>query len=105
VEDSSDFAFIVLGDPGEGDASLEVLHDRIIAVSREPGVRFLVVSSDVTYPVGAMRARIQADMKFTVTTDKYVEELIREADRLRGEYRVSTGYQDAPFDYNVAPFF
>jgi hypothetical protein len=145
VDDTSDFSFIVIGDPGEGDASQEVLHDRLIAVSGQRDVRFLVISSDVVYPVGAMRdyekkfwlamkgvtcpvyaipgnhdwydaldaftatfftpeaaraalrARIQADLKLTVTTEGYVEELIADAARLRSEYRVSTGFQDAPF--------
>lgn len=51
---TDDFAFVVIGDPGEGDASQQVLRDRILAVTADPAVRFLLVSSDVVYPAGAM---------------------------------------------------
>jgi 3',5'-cyclic AMP phosphodiesterase CpdA/uncharacterized membrane protein HdeD (DUF308 family) len=50
-----DFAFLVVGDPGEGDASQHVLRDQIIRAGDSPGVRFMVISSDVIYPTGAMR--------------------------------------------------
>jgi uncharacterized membrane protein HdeD (DUF308 family)/3',5'-cyclic AMP phosphodiesterase CpdA len=53
--EAGDFAFLVIGDPGEGDASQHVLRDQLITASRQDAVRFLVVSSDVVYPTGAMR--------------------------------------------------
>jgi uncharacterized membrane protein HdeD (DUF308 family)/3',5'-cyclic AMP phosphodiesterase CpdA len=52
---SGDFAFLVIGDTGEGDASQHVLRDQLITASRQDAVRFLVLSSDVVYPTGAMR--------------------------------------------------
>lgn len=145
VTNGTDFAFIVIGDTGEGDASQYVLRDSLIAAANQPDVRFVVISSDVIYPVGAMRdyeakfwlpfmgvtkpvyaipgnhdwydaleafvatfldetsarsamrARIEADHKITTTTDRGIDGLIREAARLRGEYRVPTGFQQAPF--------
>jgi uncharacterized membrane protein HdeD (DUF308 family) len=51
---SGDFSFVVIGDPGEGDASQQVLRDQLLAVAALPAVRFVVVSSDVVYPNGAM---------------------------------------------------
>ncbi len=50
-----DFSFVVIGDPGEGDASQHVLRDQLLAVANQPDVRFVVVSSDVVYPTGAMK--------------------------------------------------
>lgn len=50
-----DFSFIVIGDTGEGDASQLVLKDQILKCGNKPEVRFLVISSDVIYPDGAMR--------------------------------------------------
>jgi hypothetical protein len=55
LNDSADFSFIVVGDPGEGDASQLVLKDQIIKVADNPAVRFVVISSDVIYPSGAMK--------------------------------------------------
>jgi uncharacterized membrane protein HdeD (DUF308 family) len=55
VNDSSDFSFVVVGDPGEGDASQLVLKDVITSVAEKPDVKFVVVSSDVIYPSGAMK--------------------------------------------------
>jgi Calcineurin-like phosphoesterase len=52
---SGDFSFIVIGDTGEGDASQQVLRDQLLAVANQAGVRFVVISSDVVYPAGAMR--------------------------------------------------
>ncbi|HVH25959.1 MAG TPA: metallophosphoesterase [Vicinamibacterales bacterium] len=52
---SGDFSFVVIGDPGEGDASQHVLRDQLLSVSSGPDVRFVVVSSDVVYPTGAMK--------------------------------------------------
>jgi uncharacterized membrane protein HdeD (DUF308 family)/3',5'-cyclic AMP phosphodiesterase CpdA len=55
VADTADFSFVVIGDPGEGDASQLVLKDQILKVTNKPDVRFLVVSSDIVYPSGALR--------------------------------------------------
>jgi 3',5'-cyclic AMP phosphodiesterase CpdA len=55
VADGEDFAFLVIGDPGEGDASQHVLRDQLLAVARREDVRFVVISSDVVYPIGAMK--------------------------------------------------
>ena len=52
---SGDFSFVVIGDPGEGDASQHVLRDQLLAVANAPESRFVVVSSDVVYPAGAMK--------------------------------------------------
>ena len=108
-------------------------------------MRFVVVSSDVVYPTGAMkdyeakfwlpfkgvtrpvyaipgnhdwydalegfaatflqadaarasiRARVEADLRVTSTTDGRIDELIHEAERLRQAYGVPTGFQRAPF--------
>jgi len=49
------FSFIVIGDTGEGDASQEVLKDSLLRAARADDVRFVVVSSDVVYPTGAMK--------------------------------------------------
>ena len=145
VEAQGDFAFIVIGDTGEGDASQHILRDQLILASRQSDVRFVVLSSDVVYPIGAMKdyeakfwlpfkgvqkpvyaipgnhdwydaleafaatflepdaarvamkARIEADLKLSRTTDRHIEALIREAARLRKEYRVPTGFQQGPF--------
>jgi uncharacterized membrane protein HdeD (DUF308 family) len=142
---SGDFAFIVIGDTGEGDASQHVLRDQLLAVANHPDVRFVVISSDVVYPTGAMndyeakfwlpfkgvtrpvyaipgnhdwydaleafnatflqpdaarasiRARAEADLRVTSTTDDRVANLIAEAQRLRQNYQVPTGFQRAPF--------
>ena len=55
VSDATDFTFLVIGDPGEGDPSQASLRDRYLDLGRRPDVKFLVVSSDVIYPGGAMR--------------------------------------------------
>ena len=55
IGDATDFSFLVIGDPGEGDASQASLRDRYLDLGRRPDVKFLVVSSDVIYPSGAMR--------------------------------------------------
>jgi uncharacterized membrane protein HdeD (DUF308 family) len=142
---SGDFSFVVIGDPGEGDASQQVLRDQLLSVANEPDVRFVVVSSDVVYPTGSMkdyeakfwlpfkgltrpvyaipgnhdwydaleafaatflqadaarasiRARAEADLRVTSTTDDRIEDLIHEAERLRLAYGVQTGFQRAPF--------
>ena len=50
-----DFSFLVIGDTGEGDASQHVLRDQYLQAVRQDDVKFVVVSSDVVYPTGAMR--------------------------------------------------
>ncbi len=55
VAGGADFSFIVIGDTGEGDPSQHVLRDRYLDVVRKDEVRFVVLSSDVVYPVGAMK--------------------------------------------------
>jgi uncharacterized membrane protein HdeD (DUF308 family) len=55
VADATDFSFIVLGDPGEGDPSQYSLQDNYLEVGRRPDVKFLVISSDVIYPSGEMK--------------------------------------------------
>lgn len=45
----------------------------------------------------AMRARAQADLRLTSTTDRRIDGLIAEAARLRHEYGVLTGFQRGPF--------
>ena len=140
-----DFSFIVIGDPGEGDASQHVLRDQLLTVANQPDVRFIVVSSDVVYPTGSMkdyeakfwlpfkgvarpvyaipgnhdwydaleafaatflqadaarasiRARVEADLRVTSTTDDRIDDLIRGAEQLRRDYGVPTGFQRAPF--------
>jgi hypothetical protein len=52
---SGDFSFVVIGDPGEGDASQHVLRDQVLSVANGSDVRFVVISSDVVYPTGAMK--------------------------------------------------
>lgn len=55
LNDTADFRFVIIGDPGEGDPSQWVLKDRILAVAEHPDTRFVVISSDVVYPTGALR--------------------------------------------------
>ena len=45
----------------------------------------------------SIHARADADLRVTSTTDDRIEELIREAERLRQAYGVPTGFQRAPF--------
>jgi predicted MPP superfamily phosphohydrolase len=145
VNDSTDFSFVVIGDPGEGDASQLVLKDMIQSVAEKPDVKFVVISSDVIYPSGAMKdyekkfympmkgvtkpvyaipgnhdwydalegfaanfydsaaarkamqARINKDLKISSTTQEKIDDMIAEASFLRKEYRVPTGYQQAPY--------
>lgn len=145
VTKSGDFSFVVIGDPGEGDASQLILKDQILAVSNKPDISFVVISSDIVYPSGAMRdyerkfflpfkgltkpvyaipgnhdwydaldgftatfftpdaaskammARIQSDNKLTSTTPGVVKELVDQGSFLRSQYKVQSGYQNAPF--------
>jgi len=55
MDGSAPFSFIVIGDTGEGDMSQHVLRDQLIRASAPDDVRFVVVSSDVIYPSGAMK--------------------------------------------------
>ena len=55
VDGSAPFSFIVIGDTGEGDASQHVLRDSLIRAAGAEDVRFVVLSSDVVYPTGAMK--------------------------------------------------
>lgn len=50
-----DFAFLVIGDPGEGDASQHSLRSQFLRVVQQDLVKFVVISSDVVYPTGAMK--------------------------------------------------
>ncbi|MEJ2653427.1 MAG: metallophosphoesterase [Gammaproteobacteria bacterium] len=52
--DSGDFNFIVIGDTGEGDGSQYSLVERYLDLARRDDVKFIVISSDVIYPAGAM---------------------------------------------------
>ena len=99
---AGDFAFLVIGDPGEGDASQHILRDQIIRAD----VRFMVISSDVVFAAtffapeaasAAMRARVESDHRLTSTTDSRIAWLVGEAARLRREYGVPTGFQQAPY--------
>jgi uncharacterized membrane protein HdeD (DUF308 family) len=54
VNGSGDFSFIVIGDPGEGDASQFSLVSRYLELGLHDAVKFLIISSDVIYPAGAM---------------------------------------------------
>ena len=55
VQSDSDFAFIVIGDPGEGDASQLSLKSQLLKIADREDIRFVVISSDVVYPTGAMK--------------------------------------------------
>jgi hypothetical protein len=55
VSGSDDFSFIVSGDTGDGGAAQQSLRDQYVLLGKRPDVKFLVVSSDVIYPDGAMR--------------------------------------------------
>ena len=142
---TGDFGFIVIGDTGEGDASQNVLRDQLLKVAGKDDVRFVVISSDVVYPNGAMidyenkfwlpfkgvekpvyaipgnhdwydaleaflatflepeaarasmEARANADLRLTSSTTTRINGLIAQAGQLRAEYRVPTGFQQAPF--------
>src|SRR6516225_4078897 len=54
LQEGGDFSFLVIGDPGEGDASQYSLVSRYLELGRRDDVKFLVVSSDVIYPAGSM---------------------------------------------------
>jgi uncharacterized membrane protein HdeD (DUF308 family) len=54
INGAGDFSFIVIGDTGEGDASQYCLKDRYVELGKRDDIKFLVISSDVIYPTGAM---------------------------------------------------
>jgi hypothetical protein len=54
LEEGGDFSFLVIGDPGEGDASQYSLVSRYLELGRRDDVKFLIISSDVIYPAGSM---------------------------------------------------
>jgi uncharacterized membrane protein HdeD (DUF308 family) len=145
VKSVKDFSFIVIGDTGEGDASQHILRDQLLAVGAKPDVKFLVVSSDVIYPAGAMkdyepkfylpfkgftkpiyavpgnhdwydaldsftanflepkaarvalRSRREEELRLTTTTEARIDDMIAEAERLRGEYGIQAAKQRAPY--------
>jgi len=45
----------------------------------------------------AIRARVEADLRLSSTTDARIDRLLGQAARLRGEYEVPTGFQRGPF--------
>lgn len=53
--ENGDFSFIVVGDPGQGGLSQRELAKRIVKISQQEDVRFVLVSSDVVYPNGEMK--------------------------------------------------
>src|SRR6516165_5393870 len=55
VSGEEDFSFIVIGDNGDGGAAQHSLRDQYLFLGKRPDMKFLVVSSDVIYPDGAMR--------------------------------------------------
>lgn len=54
VSGRDDFSFLVLGDTGEGGAAQHSLRDQYLFLGQRPDVKFLVISSDVIYPSGAL---------------------------------------------------
>jgi hypothetical protein len=54
VQGGHDFSFVVVGDPGEGDASQYSLISRYLELGLRDEVKFLVICSDVIYPAGSM---------------------------------------------------
>lgn len=54
VQGKADFSFLVIGDPGEGDASQYSLISRYSEPGHRAHVKFLAISSDVIYPAGSM---------------------------------------------------
>src|SRR5262249_25175920 len=141
----AEFSFLVLGDTGEGGAAQHSLRDQYLFLGQRPDVKFLLISSDVIYPSGAMSdyeakfylpfkgfakpiyaipgnhdwydaleafaanfleadaarasmlARVVTDNRLTTTTENRIDEMIREAARLRQEFGMSTGWQRGPF--------
>ncbi|MBK8982521.1 MAG: hypothetical protein IPM38_09435 [Ignavibacteria bacterium] len=44
-----------------------------------------------------MLARVNADLKFSASTEGHIKNLIKEADRLKTNYGVKTGFQKSPY--------
>jgi uncharacterized membrane protein HdeD (DUF308 family) len=145
LDGKADFSFLVLGDTGEGGAGQHSLRDQYLFLGQRPDVKFLVISSDVIYPSGAMsdyepkfylpfkgftkpiyaipgnhdwydaleafaanfleadaarasmHARVVTDNRLTTTTGNRIDEMVRDAARLRQQFGVSTGWQRGPF--------
>jgi len=55
LDAGTDFSFLVIGDPGEGDPSQHALRDQVLAAARQDAVKFVVIASDVVYPLGQMK--------------------------------------------------
>jgi uncharacterized membrane protein HdeD (DUF308 family) len=55
VAGDDDFSFLVIGDNGDGGAAQHSLRDQYLFLGKRPDVKFMVISSDVIYPDGAMR--------------------------------------------------
>ncbi len=55
VKGREDFSFLVLGDTGDGSAAQHSLRAGVLELGKRPDVKFMVISSDVIYPDGAMR--------------------------------------------------
>src|SRR5262245_55256584 len=55
VSGDKDFSFLVLGDTGDGSAAQHSLRAGVLELGKRPDVKFMVISSDVIYPDGAMR--------------------------------------------------
>jgi hypothetical protein len=66
---------------------------------------FLATFLDHDSARSAMRARAEADLRLTSTSSSRIEALIAQADRLRGEYGVPTGFQRGPFFEIQTPDF
>ena len=50
-----DFSFVVIGDPGEGDPSQHALRGQVLATAAKDAVKFVMIASDVVYPLGEMK--------------------------------------------------
>lgn len=55
VSGDADFTFLVIGDNGDGSGAQHSLRDVYLTLGERTDVKFLVCSSDVIYPDGAMR--------------------------------------------------
>ncbi len=113
-----DFSFLVIGDPGEGDTSQHALRDQVLRAAARSAVKFVVIASDVVYPVGAMdwptRGALD-DCAFYPRTDAIAAKLDAETPfwkwpawwwvRRFGAWPFSAEALSAVFDFNRAPFF
>jgi uncharacterized membrane protein HdeD (DUF308 family) len=55
ISGQEDFSFLVVGDTGDGSYAQQSLRDQYTLLGQRPDMKFLIVSSDVIYPDGAMR--------------------------------------------------